>query len=45
MKTDEIKRNGFTLNDLPIRLENTDKIKEYSMDDFWKKNEAKIKIN
>lgn len=41
MKINEIKRNGFTLSDLPVRLENTDEVKDYSMDDFWKKNEAK----
>ncbi len=41
MKINEIKRNGFTLFDLPVRLENTDEVKDYSMDDFWKKNEAK----
>ncbi len=41
MKINEIKRKGFSLSDLPVRLENTKEVKEYSMDDFWKKNEAK----
>lgn len=39
MRIDEIKRCGFTLDDLPIRLENKPEVKSYSMDDFWDKNE------
>lgn len=39
MRIDEIKRCGFTLVDLPIRLENKTETKNYSMDDFWEKNE------
>lgn len=39
MKVDEIKRCGFTLDDLPIRLENTPETKTYTIEDFWNKNE------
>ncbi|MCK9401107.1 MAG: hypothetical protein M0Q51_14090 [Bacteroidales bacterium] len=42
MRINEIKRNGFTLEDLPIRLEyNKEKCKEWSMDNFWANNENK----
>ena len=44
MHIDEIKRCGFTLNDLPIRLQNTPATKDYSMDDFWEKNENRLKV-
>ncbi|MDX9931216.1 MAG: hypothetical protein RB294_01425 [Bacteroidales bacterium] len=41
LRIDEIKRNGFTLEDLAIRLEyNKEKCKDWSMDDFWKWNEV-----
>jgi len=39
MRVDEIKRCGFSLEDLPIRLENKPETKDYSMDDFWARNE------
>jgi hypothetical protein len=39
MRVDEIKRCGFTLNDLPIRLENKPETKTYTIEDFWNKNE------
>ncbi len=39
MRIDEIKRCGFTLEDLPIRLEYTEQVKEYSMDEIWERNE------
>ncbi len=39
MHIDEITRCGFALDDLPIRLECTPDIKNFSMDDFWAKNE------
>ena len=44
MRIDEIKRCGFTLDDLPIRLENKPETKDYSMDDFWDKNENQIDV-
>ncbi len=43
MQIDEIKRCGFSLQDLPIRLENKPETKNYSMDEFWSKNENKKK--
>jgi len=42
MKVDELKRCGFSLNDLPIRLENKPEVKNYTIEDFWNKNENKI---
>lgn len=39
LQIDEIKRFGFSLDDLPIRLENRPEIKSFSMDDFWNRNE------
>ncbi len=45
MKIDEIKRNGFSLTDLPIRLENSEDVKNFSPDDFWKMNETKQKVH
>ncbi|MBM3403713.1 MAG: hypothetical protein FJY10_02345 [Bacteroidetes bacterium] len=39
MQVDEIKRCGFTLEDLPIRLENKPETKTYTIEDFWNKNE------
>lgn len=39
MRVDEIKRCGFTLDDLPIRLENKPETKTYTIEDFWNKNE------
>lgn len=42
MRIGVIKRCGFTLDDLPIRLENKPETKDYSMDDFWAKNENRI---
>jgi len=42
MRIDEIKRNGFTLEELPIRLEyNKEKCKNWSMDLYWENNENK----
>lgn len=42
MRIDEIKRNGFTLEELPIRLEyNKEKCKDWSMDKYWENNENK----
>lgn len=42
MRIDEIKRNGFNLEELPIRLEyNKEKCREWSMDDYFKFNENK----
>jgi hypothetical protein len=42
MRVDEIKRNGFSLEELPIRLEyDREKCKEWSMDNFWLNNENK----
>ena len=42
MRIDEIKRNGFTLEELPIRLEyNKEKCKDWSMDMYWENNEKK----
>jgi len=46
MRIDEIKRNGFTLDELPIRLEyNIDKCKDWSMDMYWENNENKTSDN
>jgi hypothetical protein len=42
MRIDEIKRCGFTLDDLLIRLENKPEVKNFSMDDFWNNNENTI---
>jgi hypothetical protein len=39
MCIDEIKRCGFSLDDLPIRLENKPESKNYTIEDFWNKNE------
>ncbi|HUS86206.1 MAG TPA: hypothetical protein VMW76_03115 [Bacteroidales bacterium] len=39
MRVDEIKRCGFTLDDLPIRLENKPETKTYTIEDFWNNNE------
>jgi len=39
MRIDEIKRCGFALDDLPIRLENKSEVSNYSVTDFWEKNE------
>ena len=40
MRIDEIKRCGFSLEDLPIRLEyDKEKCKDWKKEDFWKKNE------
>ena len=44
MRIDEIKRCGFTIADLPVRLENKPETKDYSMDDFWAKNENQVEI-
>ena len=44
MRIDEIKRCGFTLDDLLIRLENKPEVKNYSMEDFWTRNENSIPI-
>lgn len=42
MKIDEFKRYGFTLKDLPIRLEYKEpESKNWSMDDYWENNENK----
>jgi predicted HTH transcriptional regulator len=46
MRIDEIKRNGFNLDELPIRLEyNKEKCKDWSMDNFWANNENKISVS
>lgn len=47
MRIDEIKRNGFNLEELPIRLEfNNEKCKDWSMDKYWEHNEnVEIQIN
>ena len=42
MRIDEIKRCGFTLDDLLIRLENKPEVKNYSMEDFWINNQNQI---
>jgi predicted HTH transcriptional regulator len=43
MKINELKRCGFSLEDLPIRLEyKKKKTKNWSMDDYWDNNENKI---
>ena len=40
MRIDEIKRNGFTIEELPVRLEyNKEKCKDWSMDIYWANNE------
>ncbi|MFA4852851.1 MAG: hypothetical protein WC599_10060 [Bacteroidales bacterium] len=40
MRIDEIKRCGFTLEDLPIRLEYVkEKCKDWKKEDFWNRNE------
>ncbi|PIP54877.1 MAG: hypothetical protein COX07_02895 [Bacteroidetes bacterium CG23_combo_of_CG06-09_8_20_14_all_32_9] len=40
MRIDEIKRCGFSLEDLPIRLEyDKEKCKDWKKEDFWEKNE------
>ena len=40
MRIDEIKRCGFTLEDLPIRLEyDIEKCKNWKKEDYWNKNE------
>lgn len=40
MRIDEIKRCGFTLQDLPIRLEyDKEKCKDWKKEDYWNKNE------
>lgn len=45
MLIDEIKRCGFTLDDLPIRLENSLEVLDFSMDNFWERNENKLITN
>jgi hypothetical protein len=46
MRIDEIKRNGFNLDELPIRLEyDIEKCKEWSMDNYWSNNENKELAN
>ena len=44
-RIDEIKRCGFTLEDLPIRVENTPETKNYTIEDFWNKNENQIALH
>ena len=39
MSYDLMKRNGFELDDLPIRLEYTSEMENYRKEDFWEKNE------
>jgi hypothetical protein len=39
MRINLIKRCGFTLDDLPIRLENRPETNNYTIEDFWNKNE------
>jgi len=42
MRIDVLGRNGFSLEDLPVRLEyNKEKCKDWSMDKYWEKNENK----
>ncbi|MBM3434619.1 MAG: hypothetical protein FJY07_00195 [Bacteroidetes bacterium] len=45
MRVDEIKRCGFTLDDLPIRLENKPDVKNFTIEDFWNNNENRVFIN
>ncbi|MEK6615743.1 MAG: hypothetical protein AABZ32_06490 [Bacteroidota bacterium] len=40
MRKDLLGRNGFSLDDLPIRLEyDKEKCKDWKKEDFWNKNE------
>ena len=39
MRINLIKRCGFTLDDLQIRLENRPETNNYTIEDFWNKNE------
>lgn len=40
VRIDEIKRNGFNLDELPIRLEyDKEKCRDWSMDKYWENNE------
>ena len=41
MRINEIKRCGFSLDDLPIRLQYSDAVKNYSMEEIWDNNENK----
>ena len=42
MRLDILERNGFDLDELPIRLEyDKEKCKDWSMDTFWDNNENK----
>lgn len=43
MRLDDIKRCGFTLDDLPIRLKNRPEVNEFSIEDFWNYNENFMK--
>ena len=40
VKIDEINRNGFSLEELPVRLKySEEKCKDWSANDFWEQNE------
>lgn len=41
MSLDSIKRYGFTLEDLPIRLENKPELKNFTIKDLWNNKENK----
>ena len=45
MRVDEIKRCGFTLDDLPIRLENKPETKNFTIEDFWNKRENIVVVH
>lgn len=45
MRSDQISRCGFSLEDLPIRLEyDKEKCKDWTIEDFWLHNENKHEI-
>ena len=41
MRIDEIKRCGFSIIDLPIRLEYTKEVKNFTIEEFWNHRENK----
>jgi hypothetical protein len=45
MSLDILKRKGFTLDDLPIRLKYTPEVKHYKMEDLWEKNENQTGVS
>ncbi|MCF7811694.1 hypothetical protein K9N50_11970 [bacterium] len=44
MRIDILKRKGFTLDDLPIRLKYTPEVKHYKKEELYAKNENKKHI-